>query len=239
MTELNFKCGNPGAVQFGNFINYYQFHPPNKRIAMLPTNIWDIVGQGTKYCALDVGCNAGDLTIALYDFLNQNESSKKCNILGIDIDSTLIQRANEKNHSDNIVFKCIDIMADQAPNDIIKEFLKSKKKTVFNIVFCFSITMWIHLNHGDEGLRRFLKKITYISNFLIIEPQPWKCYKTAVKRFKLGKSEFPKFQELKIRQKVEEEIENFIVEECDFDKVEESCRTEWGRKLLFFRRKNM
>lgn len=60
MEELNFKCGNPGAVQFGNFINYYQFHPPDNRIAMLPQNIWNFTLQKPNKCyVLDVGCNAG------------------------------------------------------------------------------------------------------------------------------------------------------------------------------------
>lgn len=54
--KLQFKGGNPGAVQFGNFINYYQFHPPEERINLLPKNIW----RSDQPCiALDIGCNAG------------------------------------------------------------------------------------------------------------------------------------------------------------------------------------
>lgn len=60
MADLNFKAGNPGAVQFGNFINYYQFHPPSNRIAMLPTDIWNLeIKQDSRYHVLDIGCNAG------------------------------------------------------------------------------------------------------------------------------------------------------------------------------------
>lgn len=54
--ELQYKGGNPGAVQFGNFINYYQFHPPNERIKFLPVNMWNIK---EPYEVLDVGCNTG------------------------------------------------------------------------------------------------------------------------------------------------------------------------------------
>lgn len=55
LDDLNFKGGNPGSVRYGNFINYYQFHPPNNRLKLLPCNIWD----NTHFQGLDLGCNAG------------------------------------------------------------------------------------------------------------------------------------------------------------------------------------
>lgn len=56
MSDLNFKNGNPGAVLYGNFINYYQFHPPDERIKLLPENLFI---SEEKIVALDIGCNAG------------------------------------------------------------------------------------------------------------------------------------------------------------------------------------
>lgn len=53
---LNFRGGNPGAVQYGNFINYYQFNLPKNRLELLPTNIWNVKDQ---FFGLDVGCNSG------------------------------------------------------------------------------------------------------------------------------------------------------------------------------------
>lgn len=234
MEDLNFKSGNPGAVRFGNFINYYKFHPPENRIGLLPTNIWStILNENRNNYILDIGCNAGDLTIAIYNFLKNTSTSIEFRMLGIDIDPILIERALEQNTSKNITFECSDIMSD---SDFTQEYLALKNRNRFDIAFCFSITMWIHLNHGDDGLKLFLKKMAELCNFLVIEPQPWKCYKTAVRRFHLGKSEFPKFKELKIRQNVEEEIERYLVQECDLEKMMETERTEWGRKLLFFKK---
>lgn len=155
-------------------------------------------------------------------------------VLGVDIDPVLIQRACEKQLPGSLTFKCLDIMSDT--EDIFTDFLEPHNRTRFDIVFCFSITMWIHLNHGDDGLRKFLAKVASLSGFLVIEPQPWKCYKTAVKRLKLGKAEFPKFKELHLRNNVESDIEAFIVEKCGLEKVGESGLTKWGRKLLFFKR---
>lgn len=54
--DLQFKGGNPGAVQYGNFINYYNFHPPSERINLLPKNLLTIK---EPYEILDIGCNAG------------------------------------------------------------------------------------------------------------------------------------------------------------------------------------
>lgn len=59
MNELDFKCGNPGASTFGNFINYYQFHPPDERISMLAPEMWSSAFKAGRGCALDVGCNSG------------------------------------------------------------------------------------------------------------------------------------------------------------------------------------
>lgn len=54
--ELHFKGGNPGAVQYGNFINYYKFHSPYERIKLLDVDKWNVK---KPYVVLDIGCNAG------------------------------------------------------------------------------------------------------------------------------------------------------------------------------------
>ena len=46
----------------------------------------------------------------------------------------------------------------------------------FDLVMCFSVTMWIHLNRGDEGLEEFVKFCCGASRNVLVEPQPWKCY---------------------------------------------------------------
>lgn len=152
--------------------------------------------------------------------------------MGIDIDPMLIQRANELTNQ-NIEYKCIDFMDKSKRDTVLNEFLAHYNVTKFTVVFCFSITMWIHLNWGDDGLKLFLKEIS-LNKFIIIEPQPWKCYKTAVKRLKLANTEFPHFSNLTIRENIEEFIENYLINECRLKKVYESKRTKWGRKLLIF-----
>ncbi|XP_970967.2 probable RNA methyltransferase CG11342 [Tribolium castaneum] len=227
-SKLSFKGGNPGAVQYGNFINYYQFHPPENRLKLLPTDLWP---NNKPFHVLDLGCNAGDLTIELYNFLKGKVQN--CEILGVDIDPTLVERANEKNQNkENIQFRCLDFMSDKS---LIKDYLKKRKLAKFDAVFCFSITMWIHLNYGDDGLIRFLNEICDLGDFVIIEPQPWKCYRSAVKRLKLSDATFPLFKELQITHDVENKIEQHILTSCKAVKLYESERSEWGRKLQIFK----
>lgn len=124
---------------------------------------------------------------------------------------------------------------DNNQRDTIENYLKLKNLANFSITFCFSVTMWIHLNHGDDGLKKFLKYVASKSDMLLIEPQPWKCYKTAVKRMKQQNYIYPHFELLKIKQNVEEEIEKYLLFDCGLIKISESDKTKWDRKLLVFK----
>ena len=65
---------NPGAARFGNFINYYQFNPAEKRLVHLPENLAEIIQKTNgktesdqALLCLDIGCNTGvSLNINLY-----------------------------------------------------------------------------------------------------------------------------------------------------------------------------
>lgn len=50
-----------GASRFGNFINYYQFNPPENRLRLLPSHIWNIEHDKDVVC-FDIGCNVGVCT---------------------------------------------------------------------------------------------------------------------------------------------------------------------------------
>ncbi len=46
----------------------------------------------------------------------------------------------------------------------------------------FSITKWIHLNDGDEGLETFFRRVFDVlrpSGKFVLEPQPWDSYSKA------------------------------------------------------------
>ena len=159
-----------------------------------------------------------------------------CHILGIDLDPVLIARAEEANkYSSNVTYRLVNYM--NYSENTISLYLKQHSKDYFDVIFCFSVTMWIHLNYGDEGLRQFLISVSMHTNMVVIEPQPWKCYRTAVRRMKRSGGNFPEFSSLKIRQGVAVDIENIFLNECNFIKIKrEGLYTDWGRELLFFRR---
>lgn len=242
---------DPGLAPFGNFINYYSFNSAEERLRLLPdpdapentneaaSTIWTKASADNQsspiFVVLDVGCNAGNFTQLLPDFLAKH-TAKTVHILGVDIDAALIDRAQQHNkHPGRVTYKCLDIMADDAM-DVIRDHLHSLGVDRFDASFCMSLTMWIHLNHGDAGLVAFLRRVHEVSRLLIVEPQPWKCYQTAKRRMKRAdRAGFDKFGELKMRSTVEVDIHQYLTVECNRECFYKSVSTKWDRKIGIYR----
>ena len=50
----------------------------------------------------------------------------------------------------------------------------------YDVISCFSVSKWMHLNHGDEGLRAVFFKVHSLlkaGGCFILEPQPWSSYR--------------------------------------------------------------
>lgn len=234
----------PGAVRYGNFINYYDFNSAPERLSLLPLEdtLWNTSFEESTepYLVLDVGCNAGNFTQLLYDFLMKKKTQRRVIVLGIDIDPTLIERAKEANrYHANVFYSCYNVMEYGSGENCIANHLESYAKTQFDVVCCFSITMWIHLNNGDDGLMRFLELVAQISEILIIEPQPWKCYQKAVRRMNRAGAQntFPLYKSLTIRNDVENHIKIHLMNNKQLHVIFESDPTKWKRKICMYRRK--
>ncbi|XP_037052283.1 probable RNA methyltransferase CG11342 [Bradysia coprophila] len=232
-----------GSAQYGNFINYYQFNSAEKRIDLLPDSIWKRSSSGSspindnRYIVLDIGCNAGNLTQILYEYLVQH-TGQNVHILGIDIDPLLIDRCIQHNqHGANVKYECWNIM-EHSREDSLTDYLKQFGRTRFDAVFSLSLTMWIHLNNGDSGLQSFLEKISNLGNLLVVEPQPWKCYLTAMKRMRRSGKTFERFKELTVRNDVEEWIQSTLVRDDVFRVIFQTTPTQWNRKICFYERIN-
>lgn len=49
----------------------------------------------------------------------------------------------------------------------------------YDIIMCLSVSKWIHLNFGDEGLKRMFQRVfkqLRPGGKFVFEPQPWKSY---------------------------------------------------------------
>lgn len=98
--------------------------------------------------------------------------------------------------------------------------------------------MWIHLNHGDSGLDRFLKNVSRITRFLVLEPQEWKSYKSAVRRMTRLNQELFALDKLKIRD-IAKYVSEILSNECGMDLNKCYGETSWGRKLYLFQRRDV
>lgn len=127
---------------------------------------------------------AGDQPTSAQQQWELTGSKKRLCVLGMDIDKDLVGRASKKpvelSPGDLVQFRHGDITS-SAFKDDIRAFLDAAKSSSssqpFNLITLFSVTMWIHLNHGDDGLWTFLEQISSMTDHLIVEPQPWKCYR--------------------------------------------------------------
>ncbi|KAH9490078.1 hypothetical protein Btru_035170 [Bulinus truncatus] len=204
----------------GNYNRYYGYrnrdHEPDPRLQYFnPTWFKD-------KDVLDIGCNVGHITLALAEQFYPHK------ILGMDIDGKLIQSARQNirhmlslRRKDSSKYPRVFEMtkgpleahplmgsSDQFPNNVLflqgnyvpgsEEILKLQNEE-YDTILALSITKWIHLNNGDDGLKLFFQKIfrqLRPGGKLILEPQPWSTYR---KRAKLSQEMFSKYQSIKLK----------------------------------------
>jgi len=178
-----------GGHRYGNFHNYYNFHPPKNRIDVLQRcGIFDFIIQRFRiidknhlyYC--DLGCNEGNLSLEVSQVLSKEQWNIKT--LGLDIDTELISRARKKDGLVNIdaEFHECNLLDEQDHMARCQAFLNEKSASTqrrFDLLSVFSTTMWIHVHAGDEGLKDFIKRCCHLSDMILMEPQPSKWYDTS------------------------------------------------------------
>lgn len=159
-------------------------------------------------------------------------------LLGFDLDEELIHRARSSNpHPENITFIPLDITQDEASRAELGSYLQGFERSTFHLCACLAVTMWVHLNHGDAGLLGLLSRLASLSDHLLLEAQPWKCYRSAARRLrKLGRSDFDHFKTLKIRGDMAEHARDHLERNCGMELVQSFGSTSWDRKLLLFRK---
>ncbi|MCI4390269.1 hypothetical protein PGIGA_G00120660 [Pangasianodon gigas] len=247
-SEIDEEKEDPGAAPYGNFINYYTFNPPENRLSLIPSTLLEDVGyqparDAEAVLMLDVGCNSGDLSIALYKHLLQHQppgsdSSKRFYLLGFDLDQDLILRAQNSNpFPQNVQFIPLDITREESHTELTS-YLEKFGRSRFHLCSCFAVTMWVHLNHGDAALLAFLSRLASVCECLLLEAQPWKCYRSAARRLrKLGRRDFDHFKTLEIRGDMAAHAKEHLEKKCGMELVQSFGSTSWDRSLLLFKRR--
>ncbi|KAM8972721.1 7SK snRNA methylphosphate capping enzyme [Pelodytes ibericus] len=207
--------------QYGNYCQYYGYrnpcHTEDARLQVLRPE-W-FRGKAV----LDIGCNVGHLTLcvaqnmgasrvvgldidrSLVRAARQNirhyvsENAKTAGAFPAALAATRGPIAapslppegteEDKKMTDfphNIVFVQGNYVLD-------RDELVEVQQAEYDVILCFSITKWVHLNWGDEGLKRMFRRLYRHLNpggVLFLEPQPWSSYG---KRKKLTESIYKNF----------------------------------------------
>ncbi|CAD5229675.1 unnamed protein product [Bursaphelenchus okinawaensis] len=204
---------------------------------------------------LDVGCNTGVLT----NYLAKHWGPSRMD--GLDIDPVLvgIARKNIRHYCDkkehdalvgklpamkehkegekkvfphNIWFTCTSYVF---PDD---EFLDMVRPE-YDTIMALSITKWIHLNWGDEGLKRFFKrafKNLKSGGVFIMEPQDYRTYYKSCKKIPSLKETY---KNLKMRPEM---FAHYLFEEVGFSEfvdlgIPEAKTKGYQRPIYAFKKK--
>lgn len=206
-TEPSKKRKKHSTAPKGNYERYYGYRTEDCRLDYIREE-W-VTG---KKC-LDIGCNTGLFTLKLA------RRFRPQSVLGVDVDPSLISAAT-KALDDCYDWKTFNAVAFRtedfaAPTLLSPEVYERRGK--FDAIFCLSVTKWVQLNTGDEGLMRLFRRAHDMlceGGVFVLEPQPWKSYR---KYAKLSPEHKANFTKIKIRPK---DFEKTLLEEVKFSRVE-------------------
>lgn len=231
---------NGDGHQFGNFKHYYEFHDASasRLQGIVPGTFWQIwksMSEPAEFIILDVGCNEGDVTLELLKLaMDELPSEVKCVAYGIDIDYGLIEVARVRHSKSNMntLFFVVDVMDSVG----FQHFLQQESLNSIAIVGCLRVSMWIHLNYGDNGLIQLFKTLGSLpTKSLLIDPQKVSYYKKAINRnCNLGLKGFPySLDDLSVSD-ISSFCFSYFSQNFGFSRRVERDISKWGGTLLFF-----
>lgn len=191
---------------FGNYRNYYTYRidqglEEDPRIKIMKKEWFE-----GKDC-LDIGCNSGLITITiakkfgcrkilgvdidsariedahwnLRKIVKMSERKKQNSTVdkSKDDETNGVTNSIDKKTSDiseNSFSHLFDIVSFKKDN-FVQSWINPGEK--YDTILCLSVTKWVHLNWGDEGLITLFSKVWRLlqpGGVFIVEPQPWKSY---------------------------------------------------------------
>lgn len=110
----------------------------------------------------------------------------------------------------NVLFRCGNFV-------LSKDDLLKTQKEEYDTILALSITKWIHLNWGDDGLKRFFRRIFLAlkpGGRFILEPQAWPSY---IKKKKMTETTYRNFHHIKFKPN---EFKRFLLRDVGFSSCE-------------------
>ena len=170
---------------YGNYSQYYGYRNADKDFHDIRLDVFaqhKEIFNGKQ--VLDIGCNSGFITM---EVAKQFEVKS---IIGLDIDKSLINQATKTltKHKKSLPMNNDFKRQNKFPfnisfvhgNYVLKDDVLLEIETEqFDVILCLSITKWIHLNFGDNGLKQAFQRMFLQlrpQGKLILEPQPFDNY---------------------------------------------------------------
>lgn len=153
----------------GSYATYYDRRKNDPRMSLLRKESHRFRGARV----LDIGCNSGCLSAAIAKEFGVRS------LLGVDIDQALVDAANREHRTDREGQQVTFRVSDWGDPSAEPALDLSEGPERLDVIMCFSVTKWIHLNHGDAGLLHLFRRAHEClapGGILTLEPQPLKSY---------------------------------------------------------------
>ncbi|GAA5874990.1 hypothetical protein JCM8547_002143 [Rhodosporidiobolus lusitaniae] len=214
------KLNHRQAWPYGNYRAYYSFRPASSASADSPAPPADALEGRLALLdpslfrdkrLLDLGTNSGKIPLDALKHLGLARAT------GVDIDPLLIvdAKVQAKEQGYEAEDPRLDFLTGNFMHDgWFSTFEQERGQHQFDVISLFSVTKWLHLHHGDEGMQRLFRALydfLPVGGIVVVEPQEWDNYKSAVKK---NKDLREVFKAIKMRPPFEEEMKEvgFVLE---------------------------
>lgn len=129
-----------------------------------------------------------------------------------------------------------DIVSFQQENFVHSLYPQDKH---YDTILCLSVSKWIHLNWGDDGLVTLFSKIWKLLNpggSFVLEPQPWKSYQN---NYRISETTAENYKKISFRP---ESFQELLLDKIGFRTVEDvtsslsGTKSGFNRPILVFRK---
>lgn len=141
-----------------------------------------------------------------------------------------------KNHSFSEKRDLFEVVSFRRENFVLA---RADAHESYDTILCLSVTKWIHLNWGDEGIITLFSKIWQLlrqGGIFILEPQPWRSYE---KNRLVSKATAENYEEIEYPP---EDFQDILLDKIGFRTVEDltsglsGTNAGFNRPILAFRK---